>query len=229
MKSIGLIGGLTYVSTIEYYRHLNEISNQRLGGNETAEIIVYSVNFGEIKKLTENGDWKQISVIMGKAARSLEQAGAGCLMIGANTMHNVAGEIQDAVSIPLIHIADAVAEHLNNSGIRKTALLGTRYTMQLPFYKDYLSRNGIETIIPGEDDVNYLNRSIYDEFSKNIFLPQTKNKYLEIIEGLSQQGAEGAILGCTEIPILLKNTTCNIPLFDTSAIHAAAAVDFILR
>jgi len=229
MKSIGLIGGLTYVSTIEYYRHLNEISNQRLGGNETAEIIVYSVNFGEIKKLTENGDWKQISVIMGKAARSLEQAGAGCLMIGANTMHNVAGEIQDAVSIPLIHIADAVAEHLNNSGIRKTALLGTRYTMQLPFYRDYLSRNGIETIIPGEDDVNYLNRSIYDEFSKNIFLPQTKNKYLEIIEGLSQQGAEGAILGCTEIPILLKNTTCNIPLFDTSAIHAAAAVDFILR
>lgn len=228
MKPIGLIGGLTYVSTLEYYRYLNELANERLGGSESVEIIMYSVNFGEIRKLTEAGDWKNILRIMGKVAQTIEAGGAACLLIGANTMHKIADEIQAAIKIPVIHIAEAVAKEILNKGLRKVGLIGTRYTMQLGFYSDHLAKHGIETIIPEQDDVEFINHTIYNEFSKNIFTVETKAAYLEIISKLKANGAEGIIGGCTEIPILLKQHDCDIPLFDTAKIHSKGGVDHVL-
>ena len=228
MKPIGLIGGLTYVSTLEYYRYLNELANQRLGGSESIDIIMYSVNFGEIKTLTEAGDWKSISTIICKIAKLIEDNGAACLLIGANTMHKIADEIQAAVKIPVIHIAEAVAKEIKKEGLKKVGLLGTRYTMQLGFYTDRLARHGIETIIPKQEDIEFINNSIYNEFSKNIFTSETKSRYLNIISTLKEKGVEGIIGGCTEIPILLNQSDCDIPLFDTAKIHSAAGVDHVL-
>lgn len=228
MKPIGLIGGLTYVSTLEYYRYINELANERLGGSETVEIIMYSVNFGEIRKLTEAGDWKNISIIICKAAETIEADGAACLLIGANTMHKIADEIQAAIKIPVIHIAEAVAKEILSKGLKKVALIGTKYTMQLGFYTDHLANYGIETIIPEQSDVDYINFTIYNEFSKNIFTAETKTEYLDIISKLKANGAQGIIGGCTEIPILIKQKDCDIPIFDTAKIHAAAGVDHVL-
>jgi len=228
MKSIGLIGGLTYVSTIEYYRYINELANEKLGSNDTVEIIMYSVNFGEIKVLTEAGDWDKISSIICKIAKTVEHGGASCLLIGANTMHKIADEVQAAIKIPVIHIAEAVAKAILKNGMKKVGLLGTRYTMQLGFYTDHLAKHGIETIIPGQEDIDFLNYTIYNEFSKNLFLPQTKAGYLNVISKLKERGAEGIILGCTEIPLLLKQSDCDILLFDTAKIHSNAGVDHVL-
>jgi aspartate racemase len=191
-------------------------------------VILYSVNFGEVKKLTEAKDWSALARMMSHAAQQLEKAGAGCIMIGANTMHKVADEVQARVYIPLIHLVNAVAAEINKQSVSTVALLGTKYTMQLDFYKNILAENGIQTIIPGNEDVEYINQTIYNEFSKNIFLPQTKSGYLAIIDKLQQRGAGGVILGCTEIPILLKQPDCMLPLFDTAKIHCAAAVDWAL-
>jgi len=228
MKPIGLIGGLTYVSTLEYYRYLNELANQKLGGSESIDIIMYSVNFGEIKKLTEADDWKNISMIICRVAKLIEDNGAACLLIGANTMHKIADEVQAAVEIPVIHIAEAVATEIKKEGLKKVGLLGTRYTMQLGFYSDHLAKHGIETIIPEQEDIEFINYTIYNEFSKNIFTAETKSKYLNIISKLKEKGVEGIVGGCTEIPILLKQSDCDIPLFDTAKIHSAAGVDHVL-
>jgi aspartate racemase len=228
MKTIGLIGGLTWVSTTEYYKNLNQLVNERLGGVSSAKIILYSVDFAEIKTLTENDNWDDIAGIICKAAKGLQLAGADFILIGANTMHKVADEIQAAVSIPVIHIADAVAAAINKKSLKKVALLGTKYTMQLDFYKDRLRAKSIDVIIPGETDIEYINNSIYEEFSKNIFLLATKQQYLRIMNELMQQGAEGFILGCTEIPILIKPEDIAVPQFDTIQIHCMAAVDFAL-
>jgi len=228
MKPIGLIGGLTYVSTLEYYRYLNELANEKLGGSESIDIIMYSVNFGEIKKLTEAGDWKAIAVIICKVAQMIEADGAACILIGANTMHKIADEVQAAVKIPVIHIAEATAKEIVKAGLKKVALLGTKYTMQLGFYADHLSKFGIETIIPEQEDIDYINYTIYNEFSKNIFTAEAKASYLNIISKLKANGAEGIIGGCTEIPILIKDGDCDIPIFDTAKIHSKAAVEFIL-
>ena len=228
MKSIGLIGGLTYVSTIEYYRYINELANKRLGGNETIEVIMYSVNFGEIKVLTEAGDWNKISDIICKVAQTIELAGASCLLIGANTMHKIADEVQAAIKIPVIHIAEAVAKDILKNGLKKVGLLGTRYTMQLGFYTERLAKYGIETIIPEQEDVEYINNTIYNEFSKNIFTAEAKKNYLKIISKLKERGAEGIIGGCTEIPILIKPGDCTIPIFDTAKIHSEAGVEFVI-
>lgn len=229
MKPIGLIGGLTYVSTIEYYRVLNELANKKLGGSATAEIIMYSVNFEEIKILTEKYDWEKLALIISGLARKIEAAGASCLLIGANTMHKIAGEIQNAINIPVIHIADAVGKSIKSREITKVALLGTRYTMQLGFYQEKLSNYGIETIVPTGDDAEFINWTIYNEFSKNIFSPETKSRYQEIIDDLSRQGVDGVILGCTEIPLLIKQEDCSLPLFDTAKIHSQAGVDFAIQ
>lgn len=228
MKKIGLIGGLTWVSTIEYYRLLNQLVNEKLGGSEAAEVIIYSVNFGEIKKFTEANDWENISKIICAAAKELEKAGADCVLLGANTMHKIAPEVQAAVSIPLIHIADVTATAIRNKGLSKIALLGTKYTMQLDFYKNALAKKGIETLIPGEEDIQYINTAIYTELGKNIFLPETKKRFLQIIDTLAKQGAEGVILGCTEIPLLLNQSDTSLAVFDTTMIHATAAVEFSL-
>jgi aspartate racemase len=226
LKTIGLIGGITWHSTLDYYRSLNELTNKILGGVHGAKVIVNSVDFAEIKVLTEKLDWDGLARIMCKAARDIEAAGADCIMIGANTMHNIADEVQAAVSIPVIHIADAAAEAIKKKGIKKVALLGTKYTMQLDFYKLKLAAAGIEVLIPGEQDIELINDSIYNEFGKGIFLPERKTQYLQIIRSLVEQGAAGIVLGCTEIPILIKQEDCRVPVFDTAFIHAEAAVKF---
>ena len=226
MKTIGLVGGLTWYSTLDYYRLLNEQTNRKLGGTHAAKIILNSVDFGEIEVLTKQQDWDAIALIICKAAQMTEAAGAECLMIGANTMHKIAEKVQASTSIPLIHIADAVAASIQKKSITKVALLGTKYTMQLAFYKTRLSAAGIEVIIPGEADIDLINNSIYNEFSKGIFLPERKQQYLRIIQSLIEQGAAGIILGCTEIPILIKQEDCTVPVFDTTFIHAEAAVNF---
>lgn len=229
MKTIGIIGGLSWLSTIEYYRMLNEQVNERLGDVNSAKIILYSVNFAEIKKLTQQDHWEEIATIISGIAQSLQQAGADCILIGANTMHKIAEEIQRAITIPVIHIAEVTAAEINKQNLKKVALLGTKYTMQLDFYKNKLSAQGITTIIPGVEDIEFINEAIYTEMGKGIFLPSTKEKFLEIIRGLISRGAEGIILGCTEIPLLIKQEDCVVPVFDTTRIHATAAVEFALK
>ena len=228
MKKIGLIGGLTWVSTLEYYRLLNELVNERKGGSEAAEVILYSVNFGQIKKFTESGNWDSISSIICDAARKLEEAGADCILIGANTMHKIANEVQASVKVPLIHIATVTAAAIKNRLLKKVALMGTRYTMQLDFYKNALAQQGIETLIPGEQEIEIINTAIYTELGRNIFLDDTRKKFVAVIENLAAKGAEGVILGCTEIPLLIRQSDSSIPVFDTTALHALAAVNFAL-
>jgi aspartate racemase len=228
MKTIGLVGGTSWISTVDYYRLFNEITNQRLGGNEAAKIALYSVNYGEIVGLTKKGDWDAIAGIISDAARKTERAGADCILLGANTMHHIAEKVQAAVGIPLLHIADAAARAIKEKGLHKVALLGTRYTMLFDFYKNKLASHGIETIIPGEKEVTFVNDAIYNELGKGIFKPATKQKFIELIGQLAGQGAAGVILGCTEIPMLIKQEDTTVPVFDTTLLHATAAVDFAL-
>lgn len=228
MKTIGIIGGISWLSTAEYYKLLNQMVNERLGGVNAAKIIIYSVNFGEIKMLTEADDWDGIAAIMCEAARQLEKAGADCLLIGANTMHKIADEIQAVVKIPVIHVAVVTADAIKKKNLQTVALLGTKYVMQQDFYKNKLAQQGISTIIPEQYDIDYINNAIYTEFGKGIFLPETQKRFLQIIDKLSVQGASGVIFGCTEIPLLIQPEDCSIPVFDTTLIHAIAAVDFAL-
>ena len=229
MKTIGIIGGITWLSTAEYYRLLNEMVNEKLGGVSSAKIILHSVNFHEIKTLTFAEDWQGIIEIIGGIAKKLEDAGADCILIGANTMHKIAAEVQSKVSIPVIHIAAATAKKVEEQGLSKVALLGTKYTMELGFYQRALEQHGISTIIPNETDRQYIHDAIYNEMGKNIFLPATKQQFLAIIDKLIKEGAEGVILGCTEIPLLLKQSDCSIPVFDTTLIHTNAAIDYALE
>ena len=228
-KTIGFIGGLTWHSTLDYYRLLNQLTNAKLGDASSAKILLYSVNFEEIKTLTYANNWDGIATIMIDIAQTLEKAGANCILLGANTMHHIADSVSTAISIPLIHIAEVTATNISLKGLKKVALLGTKYTMQLPFYTNTLSAHGITTIIPEQADIDFINDTIYNEMGKGIFLPATKEKYLHIIEKLVAKGAEGVILGCTELPILIKQTDCAVPVFDTALIHANAAVEFALN
>jgi aspartate racemase len=228
MKTIGIIGGLTWLSTAEYYRVLNEMVNARLGGVASAKIVLHSVNFEEIKTLTFADDWEGISRLICDLARKLEAAGADCILIGANTMHRIADQVQAAVNIPVIHIAAATGRAIQEKKLKKVALLGTRYTMELGFYQRVLEQDGITTIIPGEEDRQYIHDAIYNEMGKNLFLPATRERFLAIISQLAAAGAEGVILGCTEIPLLIKQNDCSLPVFDTTQIHAAAALAFAL-
>lgn len=228
MKTIGLIGGISWLSSIDYYKHINQLVNDRLGGVEAAKLVLYSVNFAEVKRLTLADDWDGLIVLMQDAARKLEAAGCDCFMIGANTMHKIADEVQTAVNIPLINIAAVTAAEVERQHISKVALLGTRYTMQLDFYAKKLAARSIETMIPGQMDIDYINHAIYEEFGKGIFLPETKQRFLAIIAKLATAGAEGVIFGCTEIPMLISPEESPIVSFDTTRIHAEAAVDFAL-
>jgi aspartate racemase len=228
MKTIGLIGGLSWISSLDYYRLINEITNKRLGGNEAAKIILFSVNYGEIVTLTKAGDWDGLAWIMCDAAKRTEGAGADCILIGANTMHHIAEKVQDVVKVPLLHIADAAAKAIKEKGENKVALLGTRYTMLFDFYKKKLSQHGIETMIPGDSEIDFVNNAIYDEMGKGKFLPETKRRFLQLIDELAARGAEAVILGCTEIPMLIKPEDTSVPIIDTTLQHAIAAVDFAL-
>lgn len=228
MKTIGFIGGLTWHSSVDYYRLMNEMVNEKLGGVYSCRMIMYSVEFGEIKKLTFAEDWNGIAAIISGVAKTLQSSGADCIVIGANTMHNIADKVEAVINVPLIHIAEATANEILKKEISTVALLGTKYTMQMDFYKNKLLDKNISVIIPGEEDIEYINHAIYEEMGKGIFLPERKQRIIEIIENLKQDGAGAVILGCTELPILIKQDDVSIPIFDTAFIHAKAAVDFAL-
>ena len=228
MKTIGLIGGITWLSSIEYYRLLNTLVNEELGGVSSAKIILHSVDFAEIKTLTEAGRWDAILDLMSDAAQKLEAAGAKCVLLGANTMHKLADDVQRSINIPLLHIADETGQQIKKDGLQTVALLGTKYTMQLPFYSEKLAAHGITTIIPDQVDIDYINNAIYAEMGKGVFLPETKERFLGIINQLAARGAQGVILGCTEIPLLLQQKDAEVKLYDTTLIHSKAAVRFAL-
>ena len=229
MKVIGLVGGTSWISSVDYYRLFNEITNQRLGGNEAAKIVLYSVNYGEIVTYTHQGNWDAIAAIIADAAQKVERAGADCILLGANTMHHVAEKVQQSVKVPLLHIADVVGKAITEKHLKKVALLGTKYTMLFDFYTRKLADYGIETIIPDAEGVDFVNSAIYNELGKGKFLPETKQGFLHLIGKLAGQGAEGVILGCTEIPMLVKQEDTLVPVFDTTLLHATAAVDFALQ
>ena len=230
MKTIGIIGGMSWESSVEYYRLMNEAVHEKLGGVHSAKIVMVSVDFAEIETLQKQGDWKTATVEMIHAARQVEAAGADFLVIATNTMHLMADEVQNAIHIPLLHIADAAAEAVKARGINKIGLLGTRFTMDGDFYKGRLNRNhGLEVVIPSEVDQETVHNIIYNELVIGKILPQSRKQYLEVIQRMSRQGAQGIILGCTEIGLLVKQEDCTLPLFDTTLIHALKAVEIALQ
>jgi len=228
MKILGLVGGTSWVSTVDYYRLINEGINEQLGGLEYAECMIYSMNYGDIKRNNDADDWDANLAMISAAAVKLERSGAKAIVLCANTMHLVADRLQPMLSIPIIHIATATAEAIVKQGLKKVALLGTRFTMERDFFRDKLTDKGIETIIPDDEDRGFIHYTIFEELGRGLFKPETKQLYIDIINKLVAQGAEGIILGCTEIPMLLNSDDVDIPLFDTTAIHSKAAVEFAL-
>ena len=229
MRRLGLIGGMSWESTAVYYRLLNQGVAARLGGLHSAPLIIESFDFAPIATLQTAGDWSAAGRILAEAARRLEGAGAEGLAITANTMHSVAQAVEDAVAIPLLHIVDATGNALRSAGIRRAGLLGTRYTMELPFWRERLvDRFGIEMVVPDAADRAIVHRVIYEELCLGRIEPESRADYVEIIERLGQAGAEAAVFGCTEIALLVGPAESPLPAFDTAALHAAAAVDFIL-
>lgn len=223
MKTIGLIGGMSWESTVTYYQIINKTIKDELGGLHSAKIILYSVDFAEIEKCQANGDWDKSADILGTAAESLEKAGADYIVICTNTMHKVVPQIQKHIRIPIIHIAEATAEQLIEKKISKVALLGTKYTMTQTFYKEKLVEAGIEVLIPNQQDIEIVNNVIYNELCLGIISEDSKKEYLRIIRELAMQGVQGVILGCTEIGLLIKQNDIGIPVFDTTEIHAHKA------
>ena len=230
MKTIGLIGGMSWESSIEYYRIINEAVKEKLGGLHSAKSIMVSVDFAEVEILQREGRWGEAAQMMVDAAKSLEKGGADFIVICTNTMHKSADEIQANVKIPLLHIADATAQLVKDSGIRTIGLLGTRFTMEEEFYKGRLSQNyGLNVIIPNAGEREIVHRVIYDELVIGEIKQHSKEQYIGIIENMVNQGAEGIILGCTEIGLLIHQQDCRVPLFDTTMIHAEAAVEYALK
>lgn len=229
MKTIGLIGGITWQSTILYYQVLNTLAAKRMGDPHSAKCIINSVDFEEIKKFQTEGRWDVLDTIMTNAAISLEKAGATSILICANTMHLCIDVVRAKVTIPVLHIAEATAEAIQEKQLKTVGLLGTKYTMEKDFYKDVLLDFGIKTIIPNEKDREEVHRVIYEELPKGILKSSSKQAYLDIIHNLQQEGAEGIILGCTEIPLLIKQEDVAIPVFDTTTIHATKAMDLALE
>lgn len=228
MKTLGLIGGTGWVSTADYYKLINEMINEKLGGVHAAKMILYSLNFGEIKPLLDVNDWDSISRIYTDIVVKLKEAGVHCIVLAANTPHLIADKIKKAAQLPLIHIAEATAKAIKETGIKKIALLGTRFTMENSFYKDALAHHGITTIVPNDLERNFIHNGILNEMVKGIFTEASKVTHLEIINRLISEGAEGVVYACTEIPILLKDTHIPVTTFDTTLIHAKAAVAFAL-
>jgi len=226
MKTIGLIGGMSWESTIPYYREINETIRARLGGLHSARIILYSVDFHEIEQLQQSGDWDMAGHVLAQAARSLEQAGADFIVIGANTMHKVAPAIEAAVTLPLLHIADCVAEEIKHAGFNKVGLLGTRFTMEQDFYRARLrERHGIDALIPDDSQRDTVHRIIYEELCLGKVLDPSREAYRTVMADLAARGAQAIILGCTEITLLVSQEDSLVPLFDTAKIHARAAAE----
>ncbi|MCP4583924.1 MAG: aspartate/glutamate racemase family protein [candidate division Zixibacteria bacterium] len=229
MKTIGLIGGMTWRSTVEYYRVINETVDKRLGSSHSARCLIYSVEFGEVNKLQHQGRWLELDDIMIDAAVRLEKAGAELILICANTMHKSADRVQAAVKIPLLHIADETAATIKSENLNKVGLLGTKFTMEEDFYKGRLKdKFDIEVLIPDKQDRQIVHDVIYDELGAGVINDDSRQLYIKIIKLLTERGAEGIVLGCTEIPLLISRNNCPVPVFDTTLIHAEAAVNFAL-
>ncbi len=230
MKTIGLIGGMSWESTAHYYQLLNKRVNQRLGGHHSVRLLMYSVDFDDLARLQAAGKWDEATAMMVDAAVRLERAGADFLLIGTNTMHISAPAIEEAVAVPLLHIADAAGERIKAAGIRRVGLLGTAFTMEKDFYKGRLREKfGIETMIPGAAQRKIVHNIIYDELVRGVLNPASKQAYREIIAELVSNGAEGIILGCTELMMIIEQSDSTVPLFDTTTLHSEAAVEYALQ
>ncbi len=223
MNKIGLIGGITPESTILYYRILNELNSNKLGKPHSAEVVINSFDFGKISELQKASRWDLLDEIMANSAKDLENAGATCILICANTMHLCIDAVRNVVKIPVIHIAEATSKSILKNNLKKVILLGTKYTMEKDFFINILKSFGIETVIPVLEDRNLIHNVIYNELAAGEILESSKEKYLKIINNLVKSGAEGVILGCTEIPLLIKQEDVSVPIFDTTTIHANAA------
>ena len=223
LKTIGLIGGMSWESTVTYYKIINETVKEKLGGLHSAKCILYSIDFQEIEECQANGNWEKSGEILGEAANNLEKAGADFIVICTNTMHKVINQIKEKISIPILHIAEMTAEKILEKGLKNIALLGTKYTMEQDFYKSKLIEKEINVIIPDKNDIEIINKVIYDELCLGTINSNSKKKFLEIVDKLRNKGAEGIILGCTEIGLLIKNEDTDVPLFDTAIIHAERA------
>jgi aspartate racemase len=229
MKKIGLIGGITPESTVLYYQILNRLNANQLGKTHSAELILTSFDFGQISQLVEQGRWDLLNKKMAEAGTNLENAGASCILICANTMHLCIDAVRKVVRIPVIHIADSTAKEIQKKGIQKVALLGTKYTMEKDFFRDILKKHAIATIIPDVEERDEIHLIIYDELAQGKFKKSSKEKYLKIIDSLILIGSEGIVLGCTEIPLLINQNDVSLPIFDTTRIHAAAGFEFATK
>lgn len=229
MKTIGLIGGMSWESTALYYRQLNEIVKAQAGGFHSAKILLYSVDFHEVEQLQRDGNWEAAGAMLADAARRLASAGADILLICANTMHRVAPAVEAAVAIPVLHVADAVAQPIKEAGHTVVGLLGTRFTMEQDFYRDRLrERHGLTVLIPSQEDRIYVHRVVYDELCMGKVVPASRMEFLRMIDALVAQGAQAIILGCTEFGMLLTQDDVAVPMFDTLHSHAQAAVSLAL-
>jgi aspartate racemase len=230
MKTIGLIGGMSWESTAEYYRIINEAVKKKLGGLHSAKIVMYSLDFEEIEQLQIQGGWDEATDSMVDAAKRVEKAGADFVLICTNTMHKMAQEVEASINIPLLHIADVTAEKIVSSGLKKVGLLGSTYTMEEDFYKGRLiDKYGLGVVVPDEADRQTVNNIIFEELCVGKITSSSREQVKTIIQKLIDQSAQGIILGCTELPSLIKQKDCAVPLFDTTAIHAQAAVDYAFR
>lgn len=229
MKTIGLIGGMSWESTSLYYQIINEYIQHKKGGLYSAKCILYSVNFEEISSMQKTGQWQKCGEILGNVAKNLETAGADFIIICTNTMHKVVPDMQKYINIPIIHIAEATYNRIKEAGIKNIGLLGTKYTMKEDFYKNILIDKGLNVIIPEDDEVEFINNVIFNELCKGDIKAESKRKFLEIVDRLKLKGAEGIILGCTEIVMLISQKDIDIKVFDTTQIHAETAAELSLK
>ena len=229
MKRIGLIGGMSWESSQDYYRIINEEVKAQLGGSHSADCIMYSFDFQLIEDLQHNGEWEKLTQIMVDEANNLKKAGAEFIVICTNTMHIMAKDIEEKTNLKVLHIAQATASAIKEKQLKKVLLLGTKFTMEGTFYKDILNENNIEVIIPNDEDREFIHHVIYTELVRGIVKEESKKKYLSIINSLKAKGIEGVVLGCTEIPMLVKQENLDIPVLNTTEIHSKAAAEFSLK
>jgi aspartate racemase len=229
MKTLGLIGGMSWTSTVSYYRRMNQLVGERLGGHHSARLLLYSVEFGEMHELQHAGRWDEAGELLADAARRLVAGGAEGIVLCTNTMHKVAGAIESAVDVPLLHIADATGEAIRAAGHQRVGLLGTRFTMEEPFYRERLAeRFGLDVLVPEAAERETVHRVIFDELCAERIEPESRRAYQRVIEGLAERGAQAVILGCTEIAMLIGAGDAALPVFDTTELHVRSAVDFAL-
>ena len=229
MKTIGLVGGMSWESTAHYYELLNKGAKERLGGRHSAKVLLYSIDFDELSTFQHSGRWDLANALVVDSARRLERGGADCVLICANTMHTAAPEVEAAVKIPLLHICDVTAEAITRSGVKRVGLLGTAFTMEMPFYKERLEEKfGLDVLVPNDADRAKTHRIIFDELVNGIVTPESRQSYREIIGRLVREGAEAVILGCTELMMIITSDDSPVPLFDTTTLHCAAALEFAL-